>query len=104
MNGVDIGEGELETFLLKSGDDEICEAEYAESDEHGFMTYNLLPDLGLMVIVQCYGDGVYWNDRATEIAQSHGFKSIKFATKRSPKGFERKFGYRVVGVILEREV
>lgn len=94
----------LARFMEKSGDDGIAPHEHAESNEHGFMTYDLLRDDDAFLIVQCFGDGPYWDSRAVDLARELGLKRIRFATRRSPRSFERKFNYRVVGYILEKEV
>jgi len=57
-----------------------------------------------LVIIQCYGDGKYWDNMATELAIKNKVDKIMFITKRNPQAFERKYGYKVIGYAMERGV
>lgn len=57
-----------------------------------------------LVAHQVYGDGVYWDTYLNTLAQKLGLTKIMMATKRNPKAFERKFGFKLTGYILEKEV
>jgi len=38
------------------------------------------------------------------LAKELGYEKIMMATKRNYKGFERKFGFKLTGYVLERRV
>ena len=92
---------DIEKYLKKSGDDEISTSNLVEN-QHGFMSWRTHKDT--FVGINVYGDGHYWDAFANELAKKLGLKKIMFATKRSPKVFEKKYGYKITGYILEREV
>ncbi|MBP2644499.1 MAG: hypothetical protein H6Q67_2386 [Firmicutes bacterium] len=50
------------------------------------------------------GDGRYWDNFLQEKTRELGCKKIKFGTYRKPFGFIRKYGYHIVGFIMEKEV
>lgn len=92
---------EIERYLAKSGDDYIAEGTLLENN-HGFMIYRIFK--GELCVMQAFGDGKYWDDKAVELARQNGCKTVKFGTKRKPGAFCRKYGYTVAGYILTKEV
>lgn len=71
-------------------------------EEHGFTTYRVVGD---MFYVGCVcGNGDYWQEVHNKLAKENGCTKIKTGTYRNPKPIMRKYGYRIVGYILEREV
>jgi hypothetical protein len=50
------------------------------------------------------GDGKYWEQVATDLADALGFDRFLFATRRNPKAFERRFGAKLRSYLLERKV
>ena len=97
---MDIEPQVLEDYFRKSGDTELVEGHLETSDD-GFCVWGSNSE-GLCLI-HVYGDGVYWNSWADKKAEELGVTNIFFATTRSPRGFERKFNYKVIGHILERK-
>jgi len=93
---------DLNRYLKKSGDSFIYEDNLIEN-EHGFMSWTVAsPDK--FIILNMYGDGKYWDTVSIELAKKLGMKKIQSATRRSPRAWEKKYGYKTVGVILEKEV
>jgi len=96
-----MNEEDIERYLEKSKDKHI-ETENLIENEHGFMSWTTFEDY--LVAIQVYGDGEYWNRYLDELAKELGYDKILIATKRSYKGFERKFGFKLIGYLLERRV
>ena len=90
-------------YLERSGDECIVDYGTLELDsDHGFCIWDIYEDA--LTLVQVYGDGKYWNEWAEIKAKELGKTKILLATKRNPKGFCRKFNYKVTGYILERDI
>ena len=96
-----MNEEDIERYLEKSKDKHI-ETENLIENEHGFMSWTTFEDY--LVAVQVYGDGEYWNRYLDELAKELGYDKILIGTKRNYKGFERKFGFKLTGYLLERRV
>lgn len=96
-----ISQADIEDYLNKSGD-EYLSGDHVIENEHGFLTYSVTPDC--LFIINCYGDGEYWDKVANDLAKEAGKDVVRFGTRRNPKTFERKYGYKTVGYILEKEV
>ena len=94
-------EQDIKRYLEKSKDKHI-EAENLIENEHGFMSWTTWEDY--LVAIQVYGDGDYWNQELNNLAKKLGYEKIMMATKRNYKGFERKFGFKLTGYVLERRV
>ena len=91
----------LKDYLERSGDTEINPSNLVEN-EHGFCSWREHGDK--LILINVYGDGEYWDSWAEKKGQKMGKKTILFCTKRNPKVFERKYGYKQIGTILEREI
>lgn len=96
-----INRDDMLDYFERSGDDYIVEGTLIQND-HGFMIYRVFKEE--FCIMQAYGDGKYWDNLANELAKANGCKNLKFGTKRKPEGFCRKYGYKVSGYILTKEV
>jgi hypothetical protein len=96
-----VTEQDIKRYLEKSKDKHI-EAENLIENEHGFMSWTTWEDY--LVAIQVYGDGDYWNQELNNLAKKLGYEKIMMATKRNYKGFERKFGFKLTGYVLERRV
>ena len=68
----------------------------------GFITYMITGTT--MVIPDLYGDGKFWLDKALEIARSKGCTKLRGGTTRNPKAYNKMFGTKIIGYVLEREV
>ncbi len=88
-------------FLERSKDTTLRDDNLIEN-EHGFMSWYISEDK--FVPLQVYGDGAYWQQRIEIMASDLGAKSILIGTRRSPKAYMRKYGYKLVGYVLEKEV
>lgn len=93
---------QIQNYLAKSGDDELATGKKAVHPEHGFCIYDCNNEA--LVLIQVYGNGEFWDQWAEIKAQELGVNKIMFATKRSPKAYCRKYGYKIVGHVLEREL
>lgn len=90
----------LETYFKKSGDRKLYPTEYSHICDKGFASWNVTADA--LMVVQLYGDGRWWHGFFDEMAGNLGLP-IRFATTRNPKAWERKYGAKVVGYIMEVE-
>ena len=91
-----------ERYLKKSGDDYI-ETENLIENEHGFMSWKV--DGDKFVCINVYGDGEYWDEYMNELAKQLGCKTILGGTTRkSYKAFVKKYNFKLVGYIFEKEV
>jgi len=88
-------------YLLRSGDDTIEPDNYIEN-EHGFASYQI--DGQQFTIIQCYGDGLWWDAEFNRLAKANNCTHILFATQRNPKTFARKFGYKTMATVMTKEV
>lgn len=88
-------------FFEKSRDDKLIIKNLMVTDK-GFCSFDVHNDI--LVVFQLYGDGNYWKKILIDFAKKIGCKKIKFGTQRNYKGFERKFGCKLVGYIMELEV
>ena len=94
-------EKDIERYLQKSKDTFIATDNLIEN-KHGFMSWTTWEDY--LVAIQVYGDGNYWNKYLDCLAKELGYKKIMMATKRNYKSFEKKFGFKLTGYVLERRV
>jgi hypothetical protein len=96
----------IEWYCERSGDtgigDPTVNWEWAYHEDHGFITYVLLG--GKFWILNCCGDGAFWDSWAMEKAREEGCSVIAFLTKRNPWGFMRKYDYDLTGYLLTKEV
>jgi hypothetical protein len=92
-----------ERFLRKSGGRKIMTNNLIEN-EHGFMSWKLDDDI--FVCLNVYGDGDYWDTYINELAKQLGCKTILGGTTRKAgyKAFERKYNFKLVGYLFEKEV
>jgi len=96
-----VSKEDIEKYLRKSGDQFIYEDNIVVND-HGFMSWKVQEEK--LVLLNVYGNGKYWDEFSIALAKQLELKSILTATRRSPKAFTRKFGYKITGHILEKEV
>lgn len=94
-------QNKLQDYLNRSGDNEIINQNLIEN-EHGFMTWTA--DKESVIALNVYGDGKYWDNVLVNLAKELGLNKIIFGTQRNFKAYERKFGYKLKGYILEKEV
>ena len=91
----------VEDYFNRSGDEKLSPGS-VETYKDGFCVWRIHDDS--LVLVNVYKYGEYWNQWATKKAKERGLKKVMFATKRNPEGFERKFGFKLTGYILERDI
>ena len=96
-----MNEKDIQRYLEKSGDQFIYEDNIINNDQ-GFMSWKIAEEK--LILLNVYGNGKYWDEFSIALAKKLGLKSILTATRRSPKAFTRKFGYKITGHILEKEV
>ena len=92
---------QVQDYLKRSGDKQIYNINLIEN-EHGFLTWTVFEDM--VYCLQAYGDGRHWDNVLINLAKELGLPKVAFSTKRKPKSYERKYGYKVTGYILEKEV
>jgi hypothetical protein len=88
----------VKKYLHKSGDAEIKPSTYRHACDKGFATWDVSDDS--LIVLQVYGDGLYWLDFFKKIGKDLGLK-ITFGTRRNPKAWQRKFNAKVIGYIME---
>ena len=93
----------IEHYKKKAKDDKIYFNNFIEN-KYGFASWEIDWEEKALVPLNVYGDGKYWDMFFTGLAKRLGLKKIVFGTKRSPKAFERKYKYKLVGYIMEKEV
>ena len=72
-------------------------------NEHGFMSWKV--DGEHFVCLSAYGDGVYWDKYMNGLAKQLGCTKVLTSTQRkSYKAYVRKYNFKLVGYILEKEV
>lgn len=91
-------------FLKKSKYDKVFDhlPQYYEDPEKGFFVFEDREDA--LCVLQACGDGKWVDEIATMTARELGHKKIVFETRRNPKAWERKFGYKLTGYVLEKEI
>lgn len=72
--------------------------------ENGILTYLIDESEKQLILFQVCGNAEYWDIITQKIAKMNGCNKITFATKRNPKGFIRKYRYKVAGYVLEKDV
>lgn len=95
----------LEEYFRKSGDKKLENGNVVVLP-FGFCVWdvNHNGDLLLLHVYVVNGYGKLMDSFINELARQIKAKKIIFATRRNPKAFERKYGFKLVGHILEREV
>lgn len=92
---------DLEKYLSKSGDDYVYPDNLIEN-KNGFMSWTVKN--GKLILLNVYGNGKYWDEFSKELAKGLGLTSILIATRRSPKAYQKKYGYKLTGYLMEKEV
>lgn len=90
-------------YFKKSGDDYLYLDNLIVTDK-GFASFEINEEENAIVLLQVYGDGKFWDEFFTDLAKKLNKNKIIIGTKRNPRGFCRKFGFNLVGFILEKEV
>ena len=97
----------LDEYLRKSGDDKLSPGNLVVLP-YGFVIWNINDDGDLLLshvyVAKGKGNGRKMDEFTKSLARRIGAKKIVFATRRNPVGFMRKYGYKVIGFILEKEV
>lgn len=88
-------------FLQRSKDKYIDKRNYVEN-EHGFASWEIQGRL--LMIIQMYGDGKYWDKYFRDLAAQNGIKTVMFYTQRNPKAFARRFGAETVQTLMKVEL
>lgn len=95
-------EQEIQRFLKKSKSEYLDTTNLIEN-EHGFMSWKI--DGDKFVCINVYGNGEYWDKYINELAKQLGCKKILGGTSRkSYKAFIKKYNFKLVGYIFEKEV
>lgn len=96
-----ISEHQKQDYFRKSGDTFITNGRI-ESNEQGFCVWDF--DAHRIILMQVYGDGEYWDEWSERKARELGLKKIFIATKRNPGAFVRKYNYKLIGHVLEKDL
>lgn len=92
---------QYDDYMKRSGDDQFF-ADNLTVNDHGFCSYKV--SNGILVGFTGYGDGEYWDKFLQEKAKENDCNKYMITTRRNPKVFERKYGFKIAGYILEKEV
>jgi len=95
-----MNEDHAKDYMRKSSDSFIYDDNLIEDEEKGFVSYITSDDA--LVILCCYGDGEHWHKTMNDKAKELGLGKVQFITKRSPGAFGRKYGYNLVGYMMEK--
>lgn len=96
-----MNQDDFERYCRKSGDDGVYATNLVDN-EHGFCSFRT--DRNVLYIINTYGDGKYWDEYLTKVAKENGCTKMRFHTRRNPEAFARKYGAKLVGYVMEREV
>ena len=97
-----IEQKDWEDYARRSGDfyGKIYPANIILSEKgKGFCSMDVV-DGNLILVHQCYGDGEHWVREIRKLAHERRIKDIRFITKRNPKAFTRKYGFKLEGYIM----
>jgi hypothetical protein len=93
---------DIQRFLEKSRSEYLDTTNLIEN-EHGFMSWKI--DGDKFVCINVYGNGKYWDSFMNELAKQFNCKTILGGTTRkSYKAFVKKYNFKLVGYIFEKEV
>lgn len=93
---------EMVSIYLKSVNKNELDYEVLYDKSKGFITFAIIGET--MIIPDLYGDGKYWLGVAEKIAKENNCTKLKGGTTRNPKAYERMFGTKIVGYILEKDL
>ena len=94
----------LDEYFRKSGDAELLEGKTVLLP-FGFVVYRENGDRLVLLHVYSRGrSGRKMEKFIDNLAKMLGKKKIVFATRRKPDGFMRKYKYKLIGYLLEKEV
>jgi hypothetical protein len=100
---VDMIEPHVQQFLKKSGySDARVDKELLFPYPEGFFTAYCQDDA--LFLVTGSGDGKFIDEKTIALAKELGYTKIRLQTKRNPKAWERRHGYKLAGYILEKEI
>jgi len=94
----------IESFLKKSGDDEIINLDKVVLLDEGFMSFEKLGDIFFLHQLFWKGTGKELEDLVNKFAKASQCKCIAFITKRNYRVFERKYKYKFKGHLMYKEV
>ena len=92
----------VELFFRKSGDRALSEDLIYLP--FGFVQMDVRDNGKLLFVGQACGEGPKLSKFLDDVAKRLGCTRIQFMTYRNPKAWERSFGFKQVGYVLEREV
>ena len=70
--------------------------------DKGFVTY--LHQGTRLLVPDVYGDGLYWLAKMETLAKSLHCTKLVGGTTRNVKAYNKMFGTKIVGYILEKEI
>lgn len=70
--------------------------------DKGFVTY--LHQGTKLLVPDVYGDGLYWLAKMETLAKSLHCTKLVGGTTRNVKAYNKMFGTKIVGYILEKEI
>lgn len=94
-------ESMVEDYLRTTRKEKI-QGEILYEPENGFMTY--IHQGVTLTIPDVYGNGLYWLAKAETLSKSLGCERLLGGTTRNVKAYNRMFGTKVIGYILEKEL
>lgn len=78
------------------------EGEVVYLKDKGFVTYIIKGDS--LMIPDLYGSGIFWLGIMEKFAKLNNCKKLVGGTSRNPKAYNKMFGTKTVGYILEKEL
>jgi len=71
-------------------------------EDKGFVTYIHTGDT--LMVPDVYGNGLYWLVKMEELAKSLHCTRLLGGTTRNVKAYNKMFGTKIIGYILEKEI
>lgn len=92
----------MEDYFSKTGKVELSGTDYIYEQDKGFVTYEQQGTR--MLVPDVYGNGLYWLAKMEDLAKSLHCTKLIGGTTRNVKAYNKLFGTKVIGYILEKEL
>ena len=102
----------LKHYMTDFAEDFIAEVVFEETEPVCFILGYVPNDRSHLFVVQAYADSALANTEVfknvlttvEDFARSKGLKEVRAETQRSPKAFERKYGYEVLSTVISKKL
>ena len=91
----------IEDYFKVTGKSTL-DGEVIYEKENGFVTYQQQGDR--LLVPDVYGNGLYWLAKLELLAKSLHCTKLVGGTTRNVKAYNKLFGTKIIGYILEKEI